>query len=331
MGACLTLSGVLIRIALLAALAFAGLVSTGCGGDEPTSAGAPAKVVVALDFTPNPVHAPIYEAIENGHDRAHGVRLDVKVPGAGPDSVKLVASGKVDLGVLDIQDLALARERGVDLVGVGALVGRPLAALVAQPGIRRPRDLAGQRVGVSGLPSDPAFLKAVMEHDGGDYRSVKQVTVGFNAVGVLLGHKVAAVPAFWNAEGVALRERGLDVREFRIEDYGAPRYPEVVLMTSRRTLEQHRDRVERALAAIDDGLRDTLAHPDAATQVIARVAEAGHDGLVRAQLDAVKGAFAPGLRLDRPTLERWADFDARIGIVERRPDVARAFDFTLRP
>jgi hypothetical protein len=29
-------------------------------------------------------------------------------------------------------------------------------------------------------------------------------------------------------------------------------------------------------------------------------------------------------------LERWADFDARIGIVQQRPDVARAFDFTLR-
>jgi putative hydroxymethylpyrimidine transport system substrate-binding protein len=52
-------------------------------------------------------------------------------------------------------------------------------------------------------------------------------------------------------------------------------------------------------------------------------------GLIRAQLDAVSRAFAPGLRLDRHVLEQWADFDARIGIVERRPDVRRAFDFSL--
>src|SRR3954462_12833184 len=110
---------------LVLVLAAAGLLATGCGGGA-ASDGAPPKVVVALDFTPNPVHAPIYEAIENGRDRSHGVRLDVKGPGAGPDSGKLVAGGKVDLGVLDIQDLALARERGVDLVGIGALVGRPL-------------------------------------------------------------------------------------------------------------------------------------------------------------------------------------------------------------
>jgi putative hydroxymethylpyrimidine transport system substrate-binding protein len=39
--------------------------------------------------------------------------------------------------------------------------------------------------------------------------------------------------------------------------------------------------------------------------------------------------FARGLRLDRAVLERWADFDAEIGIVEQRPDVDRAFDLTL--
>jgi putative hydroxymethylpyrimidine transport system substrate-binding protein len=43
----------------------------------------------------------------------------------------------------------------------------------------------------------------------------------------------------------------------------------------------------------------------------------------------VSPAFAPGLRLDRDVLEQWADFDARIGVVDRRPDVQRAFDFTL--
>ena len=84
--------------------------------------------------------------------------------------------------MLDIHDLAIAREAGSDLVAVGALVGKPLAALIAQPGVARPRDLEGRTVGVSGLPSDPAFLRAIVEHDGGDYERVKQVTIGFNAV-----------------------------------------------------------------------------------------------------------------------------------------------------
>src|SRR3954471_12307943 len=312
---------------VVAACLLAGLAVAACGGSE---AGEPPRVVLALDFTPNAVHAPLYEAVANGRDRARGIRLDIREPGGGPDAVKLVASGRVDLGVLDIQDLALAREQGTDLVGIGALVRRPLAALVAQPDVRRPRDLDGRRVGVSGLPSDPAFLAAVLRHDGGDPRTVKQVTIGFNAVGALLSGRVAAVPAFWNAEGVALTRHGLHVREFRIDDYGAPRYPEVILMTARRTLERRGPQLRAALAAIEAGRRDALANPAAAARGGAPAAPARGAGLVRAQLDAVADAFAPGLRLDRAILERWADFDVRIGIVEHRPDVDRAFDFRLR-
>jgi NitT/TauT family transport system substrate-binding protein/putative hydroxymethylpyrimidine transport system substrate-binding protein len=309
-------------------LVLGGLAVTACGGGREADEPSP-TVVVALDFIPNAVHAPIYTAVREGRDRDHGVRLQIREPGSGPDSLKLVASGRVDLGVLDIHDLAIARSQGTDLVAIGALVGRPLAALIAQPGIRRPRDLEGRIVGVSGLPSDPAFLRAILEHDGADYRRVRQVTIGFSAVSRLLTRRVDAVPAFWNAEGVALKQRGLAAREFRVDDYGAPRYPEVILMTARKTLEQRRDTLRRALQAIEEGLRDTLARPDAATRQIAAAAKTRDVGLVRAQLDAVSPAFAPGLRLDRDVLEQWADFDARIGIVERRPDVRRAFDFSL--
>ena len=71
------------------------------------------------------------------------------------------------------------------------------------------------------------------------------MTIGFNAVSRLLTERVDAVPAFWNAEGVALKQRGLDAREFRVEDYGAPPYPEVVLVTSRATLDAERERIAR--------------------------------------------------------------------------------------
>ncbi len=303
------------------------LVAAGLAGCGSGSTESPPTVVVALDFVPNAVHAPLYEAARDGRDRAHGVRLQIRKPGSGPDSLKLVSAGRVDLGVLDIHDLAIARERGSDVVAVGALVGRPLAALIAQPGVSRPRALEGRTVGVSGLPSDPAFLRAIVEHDGGDVSRIKQVTIGFAAVSRLLTRRVDAVPAFWNAEGVALKRRGLQVREFRVEDYGAPPYPEVVLIASRATLARHRDRIERALAAIADGERAALDNRAEAVAVIARAAETRDLALVRAQLDAVAGAFAPGLRLDRAVLERWADFDARIGIVRERPDVGRAFDF----
>src|SRR3954453_17997004 len=239
------------------------LVLAACGSSSPSSAPSARPATIALDFTPNAVHAPLYMA---------GDALRIRKPGAGPDSLKLVSTGKVDLGVLDIHDLAIAREQGVDLIAVGVLVGKPLAALIAQPGVARPRDLAGKTVGVSGLPSDPAFLKAIVEDDGGDYAKVKQVTIGFKAGSRLVTKRVDAVPAFWNAEGVVLKARGLDAKEFRVEDYGAPPYPEVVLVTARRTLDAEPEKLEAALKAIRRGVAATRERPDAAVAKIARAA-----------------------------------------------------------
>ena len=88
----------------------------GCGGDDGSSGGE--RGTLALDFQPNPVHAGIYAA-EN---------IRIRVPSASTDSLKLLAAGRADMSVVDIHDLGLARERGSDIVGVGALVQRPLAA-----------------------------------------------------------------------------------------------------------------------------------------------------------------------------------------------------------
>lgn len=287
----------------------------GCGGSASESE---PELTLALDFTPNAVHAPLYAAADR---EAFAIRR----PGSGPDGLKLLAAGKVDLAVLDIHDLALARQEGTDVVAVAALVQRPLAALAARPPVTRPRDLEGRTVGVSGLPSDTAFLRAIVEDDGGDPDAVKQVTIGFSAVTRLLSGRVAAAPVFWNAEGVVLRRRGLDLREFRVDDFGAPPYPELVIVARADTVRTRREELRRAVRAIANGIQEVRGNPRRAAARIAEAAGTDDVGLVREQLDAVRGLF--GVALDRAVLERWAAFDARIGIVDRPPDVGAAFDF----
>jgi putative hydroxymethylpyrimidine transport system substrate-binding protein len=145
----------------------------------------------------------------------------------------------------------------------------------------------------------------------------------------LLGAGCLSAAACGDAGGRAARPTVVVALDFIPNAVHTPIYPEVILITARETLQRHRDRLVRALAAIEDGRRDVLAHPDAAVRQIAKAAETRDVGLIGAQLEAVRSAFAPGLRLDPESLRRWADFDARIGIVDRRPDVAHAFDLTL--
>src|SRR3954447_9968101 len=266
---------------LLAALA---AIAAGCGGSsEPAG---PTPLSLALDFTPNAAHAPIYAAVRTGADRRHGLKLRILGPGSGtPDSLKLVTSGRADVGVLDIHDLGLAADRGADVVAIGALVQKPLAAVIARAGIKRPRDLAGKTVGVTGLPSDVAVLNAVVSGDGGNFSAVKQHTIGFSAVPQMVAGKVDGVTAFWNAEGVVLHTRGVKTSDFRVDSYGAPPYPEVVLFAKRSTLAKRRKDLEGLIAALSDGVRDVHAHPDAAIKQIAKVSRADRP-LVAAQMKA---------------------------------------------
>ena len=111
-----------IFLAALLVVAVAALA--GCGSDDSDSA-PNVDATLLLDFQPNAVHTGIYTAIERGYDSALGVNLRARAPGSSTDAVKLLVSGRADLAILDIHDLALAREAGSDLVGVMALVQTP--------------------------------------------------------------------------------------------------------------------------------------------------------------------------------------------------------------
>ena len=309
------------RLALLAATA--ALFSFGCGEKEDPLG--PRQVDLALDFQPNANHAGVYAAARTGADRRHGLRLRVRAPSASTDSIKLLTAERVDLALVDIHDLALARQRGQDLVGVAPVVKQPLAAVIARRGVRRPRQLEGKRVGLSGLPSDSAVLRSVVSDDGGEPRRARSVTIGFSAVRSLLADRVDAVVAFWNAEGVALRRSGIKTTEFRVSDYGAPPYPELVLTARRETVDNDPRLVGDAVAALEDGARAALADRPAAVEEIAE--RSGQERkLTSQQLEATAPALRPPLRFDRKALEGFAAFDRRFGVIDRPLDVERAFD-----
>jgi NitT/TauT family transport system substrate-binding protein/putative hydroxymethylpyrimidine transport system substrate-binding protein len=310
-----------VRRLLVVAAVVAALLAA-CG--EKKDALGPRQVDLALDFQPNANHAGVYAASRTGADRRQGIRLRVRAPSASTDSIKLLTAKRVDLALVDIHDLALARGRGQDLVGVAPVVKEPLAAVIARRGISRPRALEGRRVGLSGLPSDVAVLRSVISDDGGNPRKAKQVTIGFSAVRSLITRRVDAVVAFWNAEGVALRRSGIPTREFRVSDHGAPPYPELVLTARRETVQRDRPLIAKTVAALEQGVNAALADRPAAVREISR--RSGMEPKLTAmQLDATAPALRPPLRFDPQALREFARFDRRFGVIDRPLDVDQAF------
>ncbi|HET8564989.1 MAG TPA: ABC transporter substrate-binding protein [Solirubrobacterales bacterium] len=308
---------------LAAALALAGLAGCGGSGAEPS---APKGATLVLDFTPNAVHSGIYAAAANGYYRDAGVDLKVQAPGESTDAPKLLGAGKVAFAILDIHDLGIAREKGIPLVGVMPIVQRPLAAVIARGDgpVRSPRDLEGQRVGVSGLPSDEAVVDSEVEADGGEPSRVDEVTIGFTAVPSLAAGKIAAATGFWNAEAVALRRQGVPIRVFKVDDFGAPPYPELVLCTSEKLLKSDPQLVDAVVSATRRGYAFTEAHPRNALNDLF----AANKELERADQEAQLKVLLPDLH-PRPfnpaVLKAWAAWDLRHGLLEKPLDVAEAF------
>ena len=308
------------------------LVGCANGDGRPSSnQPLPMRATLVLDFAPNAIHAGTFLATERGDDRRAGLDLRVQAPSASTDAVKLLLSGRADLAYLDIHDLALADERAPgSLVAVMALVQRPLAAILAAPDVTRPRELEGRSAGVSGLPSDDAVLTSVVRGDGGDPDRVRRVTIGFQAVPALLAGRVAAATGFWNAEGIALRRRRPGTRIFRVDRFGAPSYPELVLVTTTRTLRERPKLVRAAVRTLRSGYEATIADPQAAIAALTAAAAGADARTARRELDAVLPAFSPADgapfgTLDMRTLEDWARWERRVGITASTPTVGRLF------
>jgi putative hydroxymethylpyrimidine transport system substrate-binding protein len=304
---------------LAAALAVAGLLGCGGGGAEP---GAPQGATLVLDFQPNAVHSGIYAAQANGDFKDAGVDLHIQEPSSTADSAKLLEAGRTDFAVMDINDFGIARERGLDLVAIAAIVQRPLASVIARDPseIRTPADLAGKTIGVTGVPSDDAVLDTVLRSGGVDPSSVHRVTIGFNAVADLAAGKVDAATAFWNAEGVDLQQRGVPIREFRVDDFGAPRYPELVLVAKAGSNDGRL--WGRVVRALDRGY-DVLGRDpqEALGDLLDQVPDLDVSAQ-RGQLQALTSARAFGLAksdatpfLARDSLRRWRAWALRSGLL----------------
>ncbi len=312
----------------------AAMLIAGCGGSTGSTRSDPSASLV-LDFTPNPVHVGIYTALARHDDTASGVHLRVIVPGASTDSISLLEMGRVDFAILDIHDLALAREHGQDIVGILPIVERPLAAVIAQPGVVSPRQLDGRTVGVTGAPSDLAVLNSIVAGAGGRPGGVHTITIGYDAVSDLLAGRVAAATAFWNDEGVTLDQRRPGFHDFRVEDYGAPSYPELIVCATARSLRAHPGVARAVVNALVQGYHTALADPQLGQRSLESEVPALDHQLDSRELAVLHPAFTgPEGRfgvLDTALLRRWAAWEAKFGIVRRAPDVATTFDTAFAP
>jgi putative hydroxymethylpyrimidine transport system substrate-binding protein len=295
------------------------LVLAGCGEkQEPSGAGSgdAEPFAVMLDYFPNADHAGIYAAQASGEYERAGLDVEIQPPPDAAAPLKLLQAGRVDLAISYEPELLLARDKGAELVAVGALVQKPLTSLMSlgDRAITDPKQLAGKRVGTSGLAYQSAYLRTILEKAGVDPGSVKETNVGFKLTQAMLSKQVdATLGAFWNYEGVDLDRRKRDPEILRMEDLGVPTYNELVFVARRSDLTQEGgSRLRRFLQATARGHDLLERRPEAGVDALLE-ADGGLDrGLQEAVVDATLPVFFPEDQ-DRPfgfqDPAEWAEYE----------------------
>ena len=182
------IAAVLLAAALVLAL-------SACGAKQDVISTSKTKQFnVMLDFFPNADHAALYSAIAHGDFRAVGLDVRPQIPAEPADPLKLLAAGKVDMAISYEPELLLARDQGLKLVSIAALVQRPLTSIIALASqhIKSVANLKGKRVGTAGIGYQAAELRTALLGAGVNPTSVKEINVGFNLVPAMLSGKVAA-------------------------------------------------------------------------------------------------------------------------------------------
>ena len=94
--------------------------------------------------------AALWIARERGFFNKHGLDVQfVLMPRSAVTIASLVA-GEIDMAIIGPGNLLNAASGGAELVGIGNLVQKLDYRLVSRPEIKKPEDLRGKRVAISG-------------------------------------------------------------------------------------------------------------------------------------------------------------------------------------
>jgi putative hydroxymethylpyrimidine transport system substrate-binding protein len=312
-------------------IAAAGLALAACGEKSEKVTPALEPLDVTLDYAPNADHIGIYQALARGYFRDAGLDVRLHSPADTSSPVKEAAAGRTDLALTYEPEVLIARDHGLDVKAVGALVNRPLTSLIspAKAKIAGPQDLKGKRVANAGLAFQPGFLDAILKQNGLTPGDVKQVDVQQGLLPAVISGKADAIfGGYPNVEGVSLRERKLKPRIRTADQLGIPTYDELVFASGPEQLKTPRA-IQLFLAALARGTADAVKNPAEGIAELKRQEGVLDSGLLAPEVKATlpylqTAAGKPYGYMDPAQWESFAGWMRDNGLITQPPSVSES-------
>lgn len=271
-----------------------GLIAGSIMALSGTAASAQEALTVRMDFIAWGTHAAMHLANEKGWFEEAGLDVTVQDGTGSGNTIQLVAAGQVDVGQVQLGVMAIAKEKGADLVSIAGWFRKSdLAVLVdRESDIKTGADLKGKSiVNFNGSPWSP-YIDSFLKSYDLSQSDVSIVAVAPPALMSTYTAKQADTVMTTAPFGLPIIETARPSRAILMADAGIA-FPSYGLIVRRETLEAKAEALNKLV------------------DVQVRAWEYIYDGHIDEAVDAMI-AQRPGLKLDpvvlKGQIELYQDF-----------------------
>ncbi len=324
--------------ALLLALTACG---GGDGGADASGSAELTKVNFVLNYTPGPQHTEFVVADSQGYWKKAGLEVTMTSPAATTDPIRLVASGKADIGLGYAGDVLTAAAQDIPVVSVATIHRHLALGLLSKPGsgITSPDSLKGKTVGLTPIPANRALFYDFLSRNGVDKSEVKVVTVNFNGPQLVAAGKIDAADSVAWYENPLYKQLTGEAPEFvKFTDFGVPDSYYLSVITSQRFLSQHPDAVKEFVDATLQAEKWTLENPAEARKIVTTELKDVSPEFATGSRDALKDVIVDdasqqhGLGwADKAVWQKQEDFFEKSGQIDRPVNVDDVFSNDYLP
>ena len=234
------------------------------------------KINLALDWTPNTLHAGYFIAEAEGYFKDD--QLDVEFITPEDDNyattpAKKVADKQVHVAVAPSESVISFNTLPdtVPLVAVAAVLQGDASAIVTRSdsGITRPAQLDGKTFASYHARFEDDIVRQLVQADGGQGDFTVFNPEKLDMWRTVVEGQADATWVFLPWEGpLAQHENNVTFNAFRMSDYGIPYGYSPLLVTHEDFVEQEKDMLQMFLRAVEKGWRFVNDRPDRAAEIL---------------------------------------------------------------
>lgn len=295
-------------------------------------------IKVTLDWTPNTNHTGIYVAKELGYFADEGLKVDVVQP-SKTTSIQLTGSGKTEFGVSHQESVTMARDEGVPVVSIAAIIQENTSgfAAPADAGIDSVKDFENKRFGGWGTELYNKIIQSVMREEGADFSTVEFVNIGMTDF--VTAARKGLGDFFWifyGWQGMHAEIEDLDFTYIPATELSSTfNYYTPIFITSEKVIRDQPELAERFLKAVTRGYRYAEENPEESARILLDHASELDEDLVMKSQKYVSDEYSAGV--DRWGVQEkpvWEDFTAWLydnELIDERLEVEEAFTNEFLP